>query len=241
MGGDGGGVIQRIDMVRTKGYASAQPSSRGGMGFQPNSVRRVEVETVDFKILRKLKMTNCALTGELLVDPIVACRAGWLYNKESVLQRLLSKSLSPEKFSHISSLRDLVDVRHSNWVCPLTQRQLNDGVTKAVVIWPCGCLLSAKSPTSLNCLNCQSVVTLRVFLYPDSPEVADSQMKTAQAMRRKEGEKKKRKLSPSSKPAASSEPPQHGAIFKKIFHDPTTKVEKTDAFGRGFSSKGVGI
>lgn len=74
---------------------------------------------------------------QALVEPIVACRLGYLYNKENVLSKLLEKSL-PKKFSHIRSMkRDLVEVHFtpnpaagsdsnaSPWICPITSKPLS--------------------------------------------------------------------------------------------------------------------
>ena len=237
MGGDGGSVIQRVDMVRTRGYGSSQPASRGGMGYCPNSVRRIEEETVDPKLLRQLGMTNCALTQRPLVKPVVACRAGFLYNKEAVLGRLLEK-IMPEKFSlHISSMKDLIDVEFP-LVCATTGRDLTEA--KAVVFWPCGCLFAQKilSKNSTDCPNCNKPVDLKITLIPTSTE-RDEQMKQAIALRTRGPQKR-----PLKQPE-EQQPEEHvkraHPVLAKIFHNAATRVEKTDAFGRGFSSKGVGI
>jgi hypothetical protein len=48
MGGDGGCVPQRADMVKTKGYGFIQPSSRGGMGYTPNYIGKMIILQNDF-------------------------------------------------------------------------------------------------------------------------------------------------------------------------------------------------
>lgn len=241
MGGDGGSVIQRVDMVRTKGYGTAQPSSRGGMGYQPNSVRRIETETVDPKRLRRLSMRHCALTQQLLAGaPIVACRAGYLYNKESVLDRLLSKTL-PLNFSHITSLKDLLNVASIS-VCPISRRDLDDGVTRAVVLWPCGCMFSHKVVGSGDtCPICQTSVTQKVVLFPDNEEERSNQLKLAMELRTNKSTKKRvasdNNDSDMKKVDIKSD---KSLLHTKIFHD-ANHIQKKDAFGRAFSSKGVGI
>ena len=93
MGGDGGSIPQRADMVKTKGYTT---SSRGSMGFNPNGFRRVVDEGHDLRKQRQTRMQTCALTGKPLTKPIVACRCGFLFNKDEVLSKLLDKSM-PDK------------------------------------------------------------------------------------------------------------------------------------------------
>jgi hypothetical protein len=53
-----------------------------------------------------IQATTCAVSAEPLREPVVACRAGLLYNKEELLKRLLQKSLAAA-FDHIRGLKDL--------------------------------------------------------------------------------------------------------------------------------------
>ena len=252
MGGDGGSSVSRIDMVKTKGYGSAQQSWQGAMGSQPNGVRRISAEGIDSKEIRRVKMSTCALTGEVLARPIVACRAGYLFNKESLVRALLDRSI-PAQFSHISNLKDILQLNleyvQEVPVCPITRRDLNDGVTRSDALWPCGCVLSEKALLNITkenvCLNCGSKIDMRTKLNPEGSTL-EAQLKVANSMRtsRKKGIKadpepgtfKKVKQTPEFSKATSR------SIYNKLFHDSTSsKQEKTDAFGRAFSSKGVGV
>ena len=57
------------------------------------------------------KWTRCNLSGELLQPPCVADELGNLYNKDAVVQALVSKSL-PHSLAYISSLKHLIDLRY---------------------------------------------------------------------------------------------------------------------------------
>ena len=66
-----------------------------------------QVNPVEAKLA---KWTRCNLSGELLQPPCVADELGNLYNKDAVVQALVSKSLPPS-LSYISSLKHLIDLR----------------------------------------------------------------------------------------------------------------------------------
>ena len=71
MGGDGGSIPTRDELVRTK--------------------KRGEQKDKDFDRLHR--WSNCALTQEPLRRPIIACQLGRMYNKQTILEFLLeSKS-----------------------------------------------------------------------------------------------------------------------------------------------------
>ena len=189
MGGDGGSIPNRIDLVKTKGYGS---TSQGSMGSSANGMRRLNEEVIDIREQRRTRMTTCALTGQTLVRPVAACRAGFLFNKDAIVERLLSKSM-PEDFKHITSLKDVVELRNFPGTCPLTARDLSDG--RSEVMWPCGCVISEKGLNSLSnkrksteessiCVSCSNAVDLRTKLAPDSEEFA-AQLQTAMDMRAK--------------------------------------------------------
>ena len=56
------------------------------------------------------KWTRCNLSGEVLHPPCVSDELGNLYNKDAVVQALVSKSL-PHSLAYISSLKHLIDLR----------------------------------------------------------------------------------------------------------------------------------
>jgi len=92
------------------------------------------------------------MTKQPLKKPIVACRLGFLYNKENVLKALIEKSI-PKKFEHIASLKDIVDVNIDEnkkqdatfpFVCPVSQTEFN-GLNRFILLWSCGCAISERA------------------------------------------------------------------------------------------------
>lgn len=184
MGGDGGSIPNRVDMVKTKGYTT---SSHGSMGGAVNGIRRISSEHIDPRELRKTRMTTCALSGERLVKPVVVCRAGYLFNKEQVIRRLLDKTI-PEDFSHITALKDILELKNFPGVCPVNGRDLDDGVTRSEAMWPCGCVVSEKALSQVQsddtCVSCSTRTELRVKLAPEGEDL-EAQLAKAIELRHK--------------------------------------------------------
>ncbi|PFH31520.1 hypothetical protein BESB_024860 [Besnoitia besnoiti] len=147
MGGDGGSVPTRADMVKTKGYKFLR--NLGGMGYVPNTQVREGDERFGRNESRDLQLSTCALSQEPLRPPIVTCRLGRLYNKEEVLNKLVAKALPPH-MKHITSLKDVkqcnteINETTKFLVCPISRVDIRSGI-KASIIWPCGCIISAKA------------------------------------------------------------------------------------------------
>ena len=126
------------------------------------------------------RSSECTLSGSTLCEGIMACELGNLYDKESIIQALLSKTL-PEALSHIRKLKDLRDVKFtsSQEVCTslsktssigaisgdigstsgIQQRaqfvcpvtqQEFSGLSRFVLIWCTGWVLSEKAIKSLG-------------------------------------------------------------------------------------------
>ncbi|KAL0039417.1 hypothetical protein WJX79_007290 [Trebouxia sp. C0005] len=106
--------------------------------------KAAKVNPVEAKLA---KWTRCNLSGEPLHPPCVADELGNLYNKDAMVQALVSKSL-PGSLSYISSLKHLIDLRltknenaveashvttqgnfqpsnNAQFVCPITGQELN--------------------------------------------------------------------------------------------------------------------
>ncbi|KAE9039959.1 hypothetical protein PR003_g17103 [Phytophthora rubi] len=156
MGNDGGVIA-----VKRKFMRHANVKTRG--------------EKADQDALRLEKARMCALSSEPLREPVVACRLGNLFNKQTLLEHLLAKSM-PERFRHVTSLKDVVtcrvtrekDEQDAFWCCPVTMAEFN-GKQPFVVLFKCGCVLSdraLKAVATRECLVCgkpfeeQDVVTL---------------------------------------------------------------------------------
>ena len=82
----------------------------------------------------------------------MACRLGFLYNKENILKSLIDKTL-PKEFRHIASLKDIVNVNIKEnskedamfqFICPVSQTEFN-GLNKFILLWSCGCVCSEKA------------------------------------------------------------------------------------------------
>ena len=122
MGGDGGVFVSRADFVN---YSK---------GNKKNKIVN------DFKY--------CPLSGDLLSSPIVACKQGHLYNKESVLKYLLSGL----KNYHLTSLKEVKELKikfkntekNMDIVCPITGASIGH-VESFVFLWSCGCVFSKKA------------------------------------------------------------------------------------------------
>lgn len=106
--------------------------------------KAAKVNPVEAKLA---KWTRCNLSGEPLHPPCIADELGNLYNKDAMVQALVSKSL-PGSLSYISSLKHLIDLRliknenavevshvttqgnfqpsnNAQFVCPITGQELN--------------------------------------------------------------------------------------------------------------------
>lgn len=102
-----------------------------------------------------------------MLEPIVCCELGNLYNKEAILNCLLEKTL-PEDLHHIRGLKDLKTLTfahdasssascsasssssaaathsHARFVCPVTKDEFN-GLQPFVAVWSTGFVLSEKA------------------------------------------------------------------------------------------------
>eukprot|EP01069_Polyplicarium_translucidae_P006844 Polyplicarium_translucidae@DN302_c0_g1_i1.p1 len=139
MGGDGGSIPGRADVVKTRGLRFVR--NLGGMGYTPNTQVRAADESYSKNQERALRWKNCALTTNPLRKPVVACRLGRIYNKEALIEVLLSKK-RPDSVKHIRSLKDVVELNGMNTkclTCAISQSDL-DGPARGWVIWRCGCV-----------------------------------------------------------------------------------------------------
>lgn len=147
MGNDGGSIAKRSDLAKEK-KKQIRPDRASCLAA---------------------KAKLCALSQEKLQSPIVACKLGFLYNKDAILTQLIKKSM-PKQFRHISSLKDVKQLNlqqtDSGFICPITQQEMN-GIHKFWVMWSCGCALSEKAIQEIqsdSCLNCNQKITETVSL-----------------------------------------------------------------------------
>jgi hypothetical protein len=129
MGNDGGSIPTRRELVKS---AARNPTH--------SEVRSTQAST------REYRWSTCPLSKKPLASPVVSDSAGFLYNKDSIIEWLLRGS---EAFGdgeevlqgRVKSLKDIVEVKFdeadTRWVCPVSRKELGPG-TKAVYIVPCG-------------------------------------------------------------------------------------------------------
>ncbi|ORY41189.1 Rtf2 RING-finger-domain-containing protein [Leucosporidium creatinivorum] len=172
MGGDGGSIPTRSDLIKTK-------RTRNPLAEQKQNARQL--------------WSFCALSKQPLRAPIVSCPLGKLYNKEAVISYLLNPPSATESSpfgndgilvaSHIRNLKDLTTLRltpnpslatataaqeldASNnlgtqeehraalFVCPISLREMN-GTIKFVYRKPCGCVMSESSVREMRKLGAE--------------------------------------------------------------------------------------
>jgi hypothetical protein len=189
MGNDGGSIPKRGDMVKVK----------------------VKAESYDKDRVNYEKWNLCALTMEPLIKPVVACRLGRLYNKESVLNVLLDRGRFneiSEAFSHLTSLKDVKElnikenttcnVESSRFVCLVTGKEMN-GKTKFFYYRSCGCVLSYQAIEHVEemnlCVFCSKPVGKedRIVLNGTSEEVDGLRAKLTLEKSQKKPKKAKEK------------------------------------------------
>eukprot|EP00922_Rhytidocystis_sp_ex-Travisia-forbesii_P025896 GHVS01037985.1.p1 GENE.GHVS01037985.1~~GHVS01037985.1.p1 ORF type:complete len:240 (+),score=31.92 GHVS01037985.1:226-945(+) len=197
MGGDGGSIPSRGDVVRTKGYKFAR--NLGGMGYVPNTQVRAGDDKLGKNEERTVRWTTCSISQDRLRLPIVACRLGQLYNKEVLLRCLLEKQLPPHA-AHIKSLRHCCKTLNvtlnssGSMVCPVSLVELEGGI-RGNFNWNCGCVLADRAMTnlyhkndqqsqssSLKCLNCGKLYgspTDIIPLVPDDDQLIQLKEKLA--------------------------------------------------------------
>lgn len=134
-------------------------------------------DKVDPNEQRLSKWLNCALSSEPLREPCVTDRLGNLFNKEALVEALLSKRL-PKEFGYIKGLKDMVNIKltaipgsddldcggagyHARFQCPVSGLEFN-GKYKFFLLRGCGHVLSAKAlkeVKSSSCLVCHEEFT----------------------------------------------------------------------------------
>ncbi|KAF2535859.1 hypothetical protein Bca4012_045164 [Brassica carinata] len=155
-GGDGGATGAESRDCYLKMYAEKKP------------------DKVDPNEQRLSKWLNCALSNEPLAEPCVVDLLGNLFNKEALVNALLTKKL-PKQFSYIKGLKDMVNIKlthvaggdglsgdttSAQFQCPVSGLEFN-GKYKFFALRGCGHVMSAKAlkeVKSSSCLVCHADV-----------------------------------------------------------------------------------
>lgn len=194
-----------------------------------------------------------SILQQALKKPIVACDLGRLYNKEAVIQYLLTKAEIPvESASHIRQLKDVtelnltdnpafkdvesngaeyVDHAVSPYVCPTSCLEMN-GAYKFMFNRRCGCVFSERALKNVKtekCLKCAGTLETKdlITLNPSDDERAVLELRMAERKAAAKAAKKKVK----KEAADESEPEPKKAKTQKVKRD----VVKTEAGTSGTS------
>jgi hypothetical protein len=149
MGCDGGTIPKRDELVRQKKKAEVKDKDAANMA----------------------KWRYCTLKHDALRQPIVVDSYGLLYNKDTILEYLLDRTLFEHGPTYIKKMKDIkqlqltenssfnsnhndlgneyLDVYSSPFICPLTGLEMN-GKYKFCAIWTCGCVLSDRALRTVN-------------------------------------------------------------------------------------------
>ncbi|ETO09544.1 hypothetical protein RFI_27834 [Reticulomyxa filosa] len=139
MGGDGGSIPGRRDLVK-----------------EPGKV--VTAEDVTYGASKDWKWTHCSISNNKLEMPIVCDYFGNLFNKEVVLTHWYHKTLTSE-FKHIEKFKyDVIAINkdtlkwnteHNTFECPITSIVANHKNHNFYLIRKCGCVMSQKALSML--------------------------------------------------------------------------------------------
>eukprot|EP00054_Salpingoeca_dolichothecata_P010319 m.57826 g.57826 ORF g.57826 m.57826 type:complete len:288 (-) comp18932_c0_seq1:33-896(-) len=201
MGADGGTIPTRDELV---------------------SVKKKPVK-LDPKVHLDAQWKHCALSSQKLQDPVVADDLGRLYNKEAILNFLLTKNEFGEKqlqrVKHIKSLKDVTSLNltanpspkedSANFICPVTSLEMN-GLYRFVFSRRCGCALSERAVREVPsevCHKCSKpwITEEVITINPNGPEEEQLRvkMKARKQQLKLEKKAKKNKNKATSKPGTN--------------------------------------
>ncbi|KAK3172086.1 hypothetical protein OEA41_004171 [Lepraria neglecta] len=166
MGNDGGSIPTRRELVK-----------EAARDLSTTQVKEIQTEQQEHY------WSTCALSHQPLSLPVVSDALGTLYNKDAVIDHLLSAGQEDkqdlqargEAFKdRLRSLRDVVEVKlqvqdgdekssatKQTWICPVTGKALGPGVKAAYVV-PCGHAFSESAIKEMggeSCLQCNEPYT----------------------------------------------------------------------------------
>ena len=157
MGNDGGSIPTRRELVK-----------EAARDLSTTQVKEIQTEQQEHY------WSTCALSHQPLSLPVISDALGTLYNKDAVLDHLLSAGQEDkqgleargEAFKdRLRSIRDVVEVKFqaeaegSKWVCPVTGKALGPG-TRAVYLVPCGHAFSESAMKEMPGDSCLQVCAL---------------------------------------------------------------------------------
>eukprot|EP00871_Galdieria_phlegrea_P000046 jgi/Galph1/1041/GphlegSOOS_G5840.1 len=145
MGGDGGSLNNtRLELVQMR---------KDVLGKRKRTSNDAPGDT------KEVNYKTCAISREPLKPPIVACRLGYLFNKEALIHYLLERkekqkfqepNFISDPFEHIRNLKDVVNCQASfredgetgsTLICPITLEEASSK-RRFHILWKCGCIVS---------------------------------------------------------------------------------------------------
>ncbi|XP_067679268.1 replication termination factor 2-like [Haliotis asinina] len=229
MGCDGGTIPRRDELVRTK--------------------KKPEQKDKTADLVAKWK--HCALSQERLVEPIMACELGKLYNRESALEFLLDRSKfeSARNFEHLRGLKDLkkleltvnrayegrmaekgdsyIDMQKSGYICPVVGLEMN-GKYKFCFSWNCGCVVSERALKEVKtdvCHKCGKPFTSADIVVINGTEEDYDEMKTRMEARRLKAKMEKKAKKAEKHKVETSQTVEEASSSKRVRIVEPTKVE----------------
>ncbi|CAD51950.1 hypothetical protein PFAG_02523 [Plasmodium falciparum Santa Lucia] len=208
MGGDGGSLPQRVDLVRMKNKKLRE--NTGSLGYEKNTLVNVNQNKYNKKELREYHFNRCVISEELLKEPFFCCRLGYLYNKEHAFQLLLVKKQNKkkrkkdtfEKFAHVDSLKDLVLCKNKlneegKLIC-LISKEIINSTSGGICLFSCGCVFSKKVFNRVNisedkmCITCNKQYKESDIIEIGVEDVALLEEKQKSIIKKRKLEKKKK-------------------------------------------------
>jgi len=211
MGGDGGTALtSRKDMLSTASGSSSSSSASNTSAASASGLNDKE------RIIAKF--TCCSLSGDTLRMPVVACKMGRLFNKDTLIMALINKSpLLADSFQHIRALKDVTtcvfterkkreregsdDIAwidpnsgEARFMCPFTQVEFN-GRHPFSFLWDSGLVISNRALTSMPIEIVNPNNEHVVLLFPQAEEDIAAAKLWIETMNVVETMKKKKKRS----------------------------------------------
>lgn len=207
----------------------------GNDGGTITNIRRLVVKSKKEKSKTKTTMEEktqqaydvwhtCKITGEPLVEPhIVACKMGYLYNKDACIEQMMENKLRQkqekklkEPFQHLLSIKEVVDVKFeknplydskthdtsktTKYICPITRKELNSS-GKFYLLRSCGHVLEEQAlqltDQKLECLVCNTPFERNInsltLLNPNQEEEKEIRIQVMQHVHQLQEEEKNKK------------------------------------------------
>ena len=138
------------------------------------------------------------------------CGLGRLYSKQNVIEHLLENDKMPDECDHISSLKDIKNLKltanpsfseeedkNAPFICALIGLEMS-GQFRFVALWSCGCVFSERALKELKsnvCNMCQTPYTEQdvIILNGNAEDVALMETRMASRVARLKAEKKDKK------------------------------------------------